>query len=149
MSTMDMLDDILDDFDWKNFRALSTEICSINENNLSDEMIKLPNVYVQWYQLLARARKRVDAKGAVVARISAELSNECQTTYIEKGKKATARDLDSYVASHPDFNNANKESYNAREVYEMIKSVVSAISHKKDMLVQLNSDRRAETKLYN
>ena len=147
--TVDMLDDILDDFDWQNFRALSTEICSINENNLSQEMIKLPNLYVQWYQLLARARKKVDAKGAELARLSAELSKECQTKYSEKGKKATARDLDSYVASSELFNQATKESYDAREVYEMIKSVVNAISHKKDMLVQLNSDRRAETKLYN
>ena len=147
--TMDMLDDILDDFDWQNFRALSTEICSINENNLSNEMIKLPNLYVQWYQLLARARKKVDAKNAELSRISAELSKEFQTTYSDKGKKATARDIDSYVFSHENFNKINRETYEAKEVHEMIKSVVNAITHKKDMLVQLNSDRRAETKLYN
>ncbi len=147
--TVDMLDDILDDFDWQNFRALSTEICSINENNLSNEMVKLPNLYVQWYQLLARARKRLDAKSAELSRISAELSKECQTTYSNTGKKATAKDIDSYVLSHADYLYVNRGVYEAKEVYEMIKSVVNAISHKKDMLVQLNSDRRAETKLYN
>ena len=149
MITMDMLDDILEDFDWQNFRALSTEICAINENNLSDEMVKLPNIYVQWYQLLARARKRVDIRSAELSRLSAELTRECQTTYSKQGKKATAKDMDSYVAAHDDFAKSNRETYDAREVYEMIKAVVNAISHKKDMLVQLNSDRRAETKLYN
>ena len=146
---VDMLDDILEDFDWENFKALSTEICSINENALSDEMVKLPNIYVQWYQLLARARKKVDIRNGELSKISAELNRERQTTYSNKGKKATAKDLESYVASHPSFVECNRRVYEAREVYEMIKSVVNAISHKKDMLVQLNSDRRAETKLYN
>ena len=147
--TVDMLDDILNDFDWENFRALSREICGINENNLSDEMVKHPNTYVQWYQLLARARKRMDVRNAELNKISAELNKECQTTYSNKGKKATARDMESYVCSHESFLECNLSVYEAREVYEMVKSVVNAISHKKDMLVQFNSDRRAETKLYN
>jgi len=146
---MDMLDDILEDFDWENFKALSKEICAINENALSDEMVKLPHIYVQWYQLLARAKKRVDIRSGELSRISAELNRECQAEYSNKGKKATAKDLESYVASHDSFVQCNRSAYEAREVSEMIKSVVNAISHKKDMLIQLNSDRRAETKLYN
>jgi len=63
-------------------------------------------------------------------------------------KKLTAKDLDDIVESTPDFTVYTKSVNDASFKYTLLKGLVSALDHKKDMLVQLSSNRRAETNLY-
>ena len=62
--------------------------------------------------------------------------------------KQTAKDLDDFVMSEPEFALYTKKVNDAQFKYTLLKGLVSSLEHKKDMLVQLSSNRRAETNLY-
>tara|TARA_R110002020_G_scaffold276062_3_gene491319 strand:+ start:482 stop:922 length:441 start_codon:yes stop_codon:yes gene_type:complete len=146
---MDALDNIIDDFNWDSFRDISNEISKINEHALMEDLIKIPSIYTQWHQLQARARRKYEDKNRQLARLSAELGRECQAINLSKGKKATAKDMEYFIASNDDYNIVAKESSELREIYEMVRAVVQAVSFKKDVLIQININNREETKLYN
>ena len=63
-------------------------------------------------------------------------------------KKLTAKDLDDIVESTSEYAVYTKSVTDASFQYTLLKGLVSALEHKKDMLVQLSSNRRAETNLY-
>ena len=146
---MDALDNIIDDFNWDNFREISNEISKINENSLMEDLTKIPAIYTQWHQLQARARRKYEDKNRELTRLSAELGRECQAINASKGKKATAKDMEYYIDSNEDYNALGKATSQLREIYEMVRAVVQAVSFKKDVLIQININNREETKLYN
>ena len=57
--------------------------------------------------------------------------------------------MEYFIASNDDYNIVAKESSELREIYEMVRAVVQAVSFKKDVLIQININNREETKLYN
>jgi uncharacterized membrane protein YccC len=146
---MDALDNIIDDFNWENFREISNEISNVNENALMEDLMKIPAIYTQWHQLQARARRKYEDKSRELTRLSAELGRECQAIYTDKGKKATARDMEYYIDSNEEYNSLCRAASELKEIYEMVRAVVQAVSFKKDVLIQININNREETKLYN
>ena len=61
--------------------------------------------------------------------------------------KQTAKDLDDFVESSDEYKLYNGKVNEAQFKYTLLKGLVSSLEHKKDMLVQLSSNRRAETNL--
>ena len=62
--------------------------------------------------------------------------------------KQTAKDLDDFVESTSEYAVYTEKVNEASFKYTLLKGLVSSLDHKKDMLVQLSSNRRAETNLY-
>jgi hypothetical protein len=62
--------------------------------------------------------------------------------------KYTAKDLDDYVMAHPDYFLLVETANDAQFKYSLIKGLVQSLDQKKDMLVQLSANSRAETNLY-
>ena len=59
------------------------------------------------------------------------------------------KNLENYIFANSDYNEQVRKVNDANERYLTLKGLVNALELKKDMLVQLNANRRAETKLYN
>jgi hypothetical protein len=63
-------------------------------------------------------------------------------------KKITDKNLEAIVAADPEIFALKQDYNNLTTRYSLLKSLVTALDHKKDMLIQLSSNQRAETKLY-
>ena len=112
-------------------------------------MLKLPSKYSEYHTLCIKAKKVFDEENRVLAALTADLGNKASDVLPRNAQKATAKNVENYIFSDIDYNNQVKLTNKANERYLTLKGLVSALELKKDMLVQLNANRRAETKLYN
>jgi len=64
-------------------------------------------------------------------------------------KKITDKNLEAIVTADADISALKQDYNNLTTRYSLLKSLVTALDQKKDMLIQLSSNQRAETKLYN
>ena len=94
---------------------------------------------------MALAKKDVEKKNL-------RLTNYCSTARKERKEtastKQTAKDLDDFVESSLDFELMTTELIDAQFKYSLLKGLASSLEQKKDMLIQISSNRRAETNLY-
>tara|TARA_R110002051_G_C8647619_1_gene487113 strand:+ start:360 stop:800 length:441 start_codon:yes stop_codon:yes gene_type:complete len=146
---MDDYDKMLENFDWEMFRPLFQNLTTINSNSLEDEMLKLPSRYSEYHTLCIKAKKAFDEENRRLVELTAELGNRASVDLPRNATKATAKNVENYIFSDTDYNNQVRLTNKANERYLTLKGLVSALELKKDMLVQLNANRRAETKLYN
>lgn len=149
IKNMDDYDKLLENFDWEMFRPLFQNLTTIDTNSLESEMQKLPSRYSEYHTLCIKAKKQYDEESRMLAQLTAELGNEASSELPKKATKATAKNVENYIFSHSDYNNQVRQTNKANERYLTLRGLVSALELKKDMLVQLNANRRAETKLYN
>ena len=145
---MQDLNTLLEDFTWDNFQGIAQALTSIDRNSLESEMSSLPVHYSYYHALMSRAKTFLDNDHKELAHMSAQLSRECQTTSAQSGKKATAKDMENFVHTNSLYLDQLTTITTAQERYMMLKGLVHALELKKDMLVQLNANNRAETKLY-
>jgi len=134
-----------DDLTWENYVDIADSITTFDKHAIDDEMTRQASVYSYYQGLLSIAKKALDE------------ASLCLTTYTamarknQKGAtvaKQTAKDLDDYVESSEEFKDFSLVVTEAQFKYTLLKGLVSALDHKKDMLVQLSSNRRSETKMY-
>jgi hypothetical protein len=142
------LNELLDDFTWENFQSISSALTKVDKNNLEMEMRNLPTHYSYYHALLARAKTYLDSEHQTLAHMAADLSRNCQDAFATKGKKATAKDMENYVHTDEHYLKQLSNITKSQERYMMLKGLAQALEMKKDMLVQLNANNRAETKLY-
>ena len=145
---MNDLNELLDDFTWENFQNISSALTKVDRNNLETEMKNLPTHYSYYHAILARCKTLLDADHQKLAHMAATLSKACQDLFVSSGKKATAKDMENHVHTDKSYFEQLSAVTQAQEKYLMLKGLVHALEMKKDMLVQLNANNRAETKLY-
>ena len=112
-------------------------------------MQKLPSRYSDYHTLCIKAKKQADEENRVLAELTADLGNKASAELPRNAQKATAKNVENYIFANTDYNNQVQRVNDAQERYLTLKGLVNALELKKDMLVQLNANRRAETKLYN
>ena len=117
----------------------------IDRDRLHTDMLHHATVYMTWGYLEALAHR--DAKKAKAhleeellpqARIKAELELK------KVGRKATVRAIDDVAHSDPTYLIARNAMLDAQAFASVLKRVVEALSHRKDMLQSLNSRQKVE-----
>jgi uncharacterized protein YyaL (SSP411 family) len=146
---MNEFEEFLNTFKWEDFSTLIRELTQVDRNNLNQEMANLPSQYAYWNAVLAQAKARLDRAAQDEDRYKASKSVECQEMLRSSGKKATAKDMENYVNSSEDYKTKNDTLITLNQLYLSLKGLVQALYAKKDMLVHLSSNERAELKLYN
>lgn len=148
---MNNFDELLEEgiFEWENFPTIARALVQVDKHNLSDEMMKLPSQYAYYHTLMIKAQTRANASEAEVEKYKANKSKECQEVQASSGKKATAKDMENYVNSSTEYLTRCRDYRQLQEKYLTLKGLVQAVGIKRDMLIQLSSNERAETKLYN
>ena len=135
----------LEDLTWENYVDIADGVTKFDKHEIDNEMAKQSSIYSYYQGLLSISKKKLDDANL-------ELTKYMATTRKEKKEstmaKQTAKDLDDFVESSIDFSVYNSKVNEAQFKYTLLKGLVSALEHKKDMLVQLSSNRRAETNLY-
>lgn len=143
---MTKIDQLLADFNWDNYRDLSDALSEVNPHDLDTELSRQASLYSYYSGLMAASKKKLGSLDADLNRLSGTVRSN-----LKRGSsvKLTAKDLDDLVFCDEDYISKNEEVIEANFHYDVLKGLCRALEHKKDMLVQLSSNRRAETKLYN
>lgn len=135
----------LEDLTWENYVDIADAATQYDKHNIDDEMAKQASIYSYYQGLLSVSKKRLDDANLTLTKYTAQSRKEQKAS---TAAKQTAKDLDDFVESSPEFvvytTGVNEASFK----YTLLKGLVSSLEHKKDMLVQLSSNRRAETNLY-
>ena len=134
-----------DDLTWENYVDIADSITTFDKHAIDDEMTRQASVYSYYQGLLSIAKRTLDVANLNLTVYTAETrKNQKAATFA----KQTAKDLDDFVESSDGFSDYSTGVNDAQFKYTLLKGLVSALDHKKDMLIQLSSNRRSETKMY-
>lgn len=81
-------------------------------------------------------------------RMAEVLGNAYRSDLSNKGEKFTESKIAGYVAQHPDIVKSSEELSELRVVKNKLKSIVNALEHRREMLVQLSANLRKEAGIY-
>jgi len=137
--------EVLDDLTWENYVGIADEVTRFDKHEIDDEMSRQASIYSYYQGLLSLSKKSLDDAHLELTKYTAQTRKVRKET---SSTKQTAKDLDDFVESSEDFAVYNGSVNDAQFKYTLLKGLVSSLEHKKDMLVQLSSNRRAETNLY-
>lgn len=138
----------LDDFTLENYQEISDALIKFQSGQVDLELQKQASLYSYYHGLMAAAKKRLnDAEADLEKYISHTRAITKENARREK-IKMTARDLDDIVLSSDEHIKLRTITTDRALKYELLKGLVKALEQKHAMLIQVSSNRRAETKLY-
>jgi hypothetical protein len=140
------IQELLTNFSWDNYKQISDAISEVNQNEMEREMSQQASMYSYYHGLMASAKHELNDLQTDVQSLISQLRAGHKTG---SSVKLTAKDLDDLVFSDEKYVQAQKNLNEASFRYDVLKGLCRALEHKKDMIVQMSSNRRAETKLYN
>ena len=117
-----------------------------DKNNIEDELQRQASVYSYYTGLLGMSKKDLDASNLRLTQYIAQTRKDKKNSNL--AVKQTAKDLDDFVSSTEEFHMLSDEVNNCQFKFTLLKGLVQALEQKKDMLVQLSANTRAETNLY-
>jgi len=146
MNKAQSLLEAFEDLTWENYVDIADAVTQFDKHEIDAELARQASVYSYYQGLLSMSKKNLDEANLTLTTYMAQTRKDKKTRSYPK--KLTAKDLDDYVESSDEYSMYSKEVTDASFKYTLLKGLVSALDHKKDMLVQLSSNRRAETNLY-
>jgi len=127
------------------YQKIVTEYVVIDDNNLSQEMVRLPAIHAFFGELLAFSKERLDTITNFYETLDSSLKG---AIYNETQKKVTAAHADASVNSNPQIARSKNDIVQAAHRYTLARNLLSSLEVKKDMIVQLSANKRAEAKLF-
>ena len=146
MNKAQSLLEAFDDLTWENYVEIADGVTQFDKHEIDTEMSRQASIYSYYQGLLSIAKRKLDDANLALTKYTAQTRKEHKSYSFPK--KLTAKDLDDFVESSSDFSLYTETVNDAHFKYTLLKGLVSSLDHKKDMLVQLSSNRRAETNLY-
>lgn len=134
-----------DDLTWENYVDIADSITTFDKHAIDDEMTRQASVYSYYQGLLSVAKNHLDEASLCLTTYTAHSRKDQKGATVAK---QTAKDLDDFVEASEGFLHYSRDVVDAQFKYTLLKGLVSALDHKKDMLIQLSSNRRSETKMY-
>lgn len=143
-----MINDLIKPINLSNFTEeehieLVGILSKINKSHLDDELVNHSAVYGYYHSLMISAKKKLDTAKTVFELYASQFKTDKR-----KEKKYAVAELDDLTASQMDYQLYFTDLVNAEEVYSRVKAICQMLEHKKDMLVQLSANQRAEAKIY-
>lgn len=114
---------------------------SIDIHNLTTEMRNLPGLLFRYYQYKARIEAVRDNAKAKLKEVRAVVYKEIKMN----AAKHTEKSMEAEIDTHPDVLDAQMKFFKAEHDATTWFGAVDSMKAKKDMIIQLASDRRKET----
>tara|TARA_R110002020_G_scaffold400856_1_gene611161 strand:+ start:1990 stop:2436 length:447 start_codon:yes stop_codon:yes gene_type:complete len=142
------INEIVDNLDMATYNEICDNITKIDRTNMDVELSRHASHYSYYSAMQDLCKKRLDDKNLdltmYMARTRKEKTEEGRTLT----KKPTAKDLDDYVLSQQEYGAICREVNELTLKYNMLRSLVQSLGQKKDLLVQLSANMRAEKNIY-
>jgi hypothetical protein len=126
---MNDLEQSLRDITEETYPNIARQITKIDPANIDDELQKQASLYSWYYGILALCKKKVREAESNLEIFESLARNDEYNRRMEEGLKATKIELETK--------------------YDLLKGIVTGLSHKKDTLIQMSSNSRAEKNIYN
>jgi hypothetical protein len=139
--------EVYEDLDWSTYIALTDELCKI-QGNIQDELTNHARIYAYYAGMYEIAKKDVEKQEIALERSLADARNRATDSLQSRGSRATVAAVDNEATMDGDVQHQQDRLNDIKYKLGLLRSLTSALSHKKDMLVQLSSNERAEKKLY-
>lgn len=133
--------------DWDLYVQLADGLCKVDRHDIEEELVSFPRVFSYYSGLYEYARQDVAKWEARLEKMTAELKREAADQLKSAGTRPTVDAVMTRV-------NVSEDLYIFKEDLEvrkgrlgLLKSLVSGMQSKKDMLVQISANSRAEIQL--
>jgi len=133
--------------DWDMYVTLSDGLCKIDSHSVEDELVTFPRIFSYYSGLYEYARQDVAKSEAKLEKFVSELKRDAADELKSAGVRPTVDAVITRV-------NTSNELYMIKEDLEvqkgklgLLKSLVTSMQAKKDMLVQISANSRAEIQL--
>ncbi len=133
------------DFTFDNFVELANTICSIDRTDVIGELTDCPRLFTYFHGLMSIAKSELDE-------YKRKQKDQINYLKIEKRKdpgphKITDRYLESYADNDDTVRALGVKIVGAEKKYGWCKGIVDGLMQKRDMLVQLSANNRAEANM--
>lgn len=137
-----------DNFEWEDYVDLSNRVNSIDVTNINNELSLHSAAYSYYNGVMHKIKREVDHQNNILERLEADIRSSFVKSYMATNKtKPTDKMAESTVLTNDDYQNQKKHIIDLEYKYNLFKGLTYALEHRKDCLVQLSSNLRAETKL--
>jgi hypothetical protein len=143
------MDITLDDFSWDNYSDIAKNIVRINKEDLGTELSDQPYRYTMFHGLFMKAKYEYDKAVHSLERYTALQSKKTRAEWVVKGKKITDKALEMEVTSSEEYNILKEDVTDKNYKVGLLKGLVASLDQRHSMIIQLSSNIRSETKLYN
>lgn len=143
----DLLLDAFSEMSWDIFPELVKRLVEINKDDVEGELQRLPPLYAYYYGLMGVSKQDMNIMESDRDSFAAQLRKDKFEEKIKSGEKATDKYLESLINANVEFQRLNKAAINCQFKYDLFKGLIESLAFKKDCLVQLSAQRRAEVKL--
>ncbi len=141
----EIIKNIADKLDMELYISLCDNLTLIDKHQVDHEMERQSSIYAYYAGAMVLVKQKMDSVEVQVEQKSAQVR---LAAVDGADKKITDKNLEAIVAADPEIFALKQDYNNLTTRYSLLKSLVTALDHKKDMLIQLSSNQRAETKLY-
>jgi hypothetical protein len=142
----ELLLELADSLSMEVYVELCDRVTKIDKHDIDGELKRQAAIYSYYAGTMVIVKQRVDALEIKIEQRSAQVR---LAAVDNSDKKVTDKNLEAIVSADPEIFALKQDYNNLTTRYSLLKSLVTALDHKKDMLIQLSSNQRAETKLYN
>lgn len=130
------------------YETLTENYLTINEDNISEALVKHSPNYAFMGAVTAYAKHMMDSKEIELEKLEFDLRKEAAEILKARGVRATKDAVDSETMSNPSLIASKEAVSESQFTYNLAKNILSSMEHQKDMLVQISSNRRSELKLH-
>lgn len=131
------------------YTDFSSKYTEFDETSLDKGLMSLASNYAFIGAVLAYARYYKDTQEAEVESLEYTIRKQANDELTRLGQRATQHAVDTMTFSNDSLRLKREQVIQADLRYNLCKNLLGSISHLKDMLVQISSNRRSEVKLHN
>lgn len=131
------------DLDWELYITLSESLLEIDKFCLDEELMGHSTMYSYYSGLSEYANRKSKECANEIEAYESKLKNSARSTL----SKTTVAAIQDYVSTDLDLQDMKKDLEDKTYKYGLLKSLITAMQHRKDLLVQLSANSRAETKM--
>jgi len=126
--------------DWDTYIDLCDALTSVHKDSIDLNLQIQSGLYSHYSGLLALARLEVDKSETILEGATSEAINSLS-------EKLTAKKMDAVIGVNPKVVEAKNSLHEANYRYNLLHGLVKALDQKKDCLIQMSSNHRAEMNL--
>jgi len=130
------------------YLTISKKYLQINDSDIETTLMNHSAIYAYFAALLSYAKKVRDEASIKLDKDESDTMATRRADLQLSGEKVTQGALNSYVLSVPELVSTRQKLVNADSRYTLAKSLINALDHQKDCLVQISANKRAEAKLF-
>ena len=128
----------------KEWSGETRDVLKINEQRLTHEFIEHPSTYAWFAALLAYATAETESMKLSHEVLQANLYAEKRLEMAKGSGKVTEDKIKNAVVEDDRYAASQEQLTETKRQHGIVRAIVTALEHRKDMLIQLGATRRQE-----